>query len=181
MPDEPKPSFWTTLPGLITGIGGILGAVAAILALVLGGGDDADPDPGGGGGGGGGGVAEITLADWAEEANHVCEDAYGDIRALGIPPDVASQVAAVPQTSRIVTRANQQIQTLDRPADGAGKVDRILELSSRANVVARQLHDAWTKQDAPRYQTLAREYDGLTNELRQLESEVGANVCAEGP
>jgi hypothetical protein len=164
---------------MITGIGGILGAIATILTLVFGGGGDGANA--GGGGGSGGTSAAITLDDWSEEANRICSEAYEDIRALGIPPDPGSQVAAIPQTSRIVTRTNQRLQALDRPEDGSDRIAKVLELASRANITARDLHVAWSANDTAAVQTLVQNYNGLIVEMRQLESEIGANVCAEGP
>jgi hypothetical protein len=166
--------FWTTLPGILTGVASVVAAVVAAITLFSGGGNGSTN--------GGGGTGEIvTQADWGEEANKICAEAYEDIRALGIPPDPASQFAAIPQMTRITTRADQKLQALERPAETESKIEETLELSSRATATIRNAYNYWRAGDIQRAQALLEEYDSLALDGQRLVSELGANVCAQGP
>lgn len=123
----------------------------------------------------------MTLADWAEEANKICAEAYEDIRALGIAPDPAARFAAIPQTTRIATRGDQKLQALARPAEADSKIQETLELSSRASATIRNAYNSWSAGDMQTAQALVDEYNRLVLDVQRLDSELGANVCAQGP
>jgi hypothetical protein len=119
--ESAKSSFWTTLPGILTGAAAVLTAGATVLALILSGGDGNGSAYGGSEGGGGGSTPpvedEVTLAEWAAAANDICRDGSEDMQALGVVGDPAATFQAIPELSRIVTRANEDIAALERPPE----------------------------------------------------------------
>lgn len=163
MNDQSKASFWTTLPGVLTGLAGVLTAVGGILAVILANGSN------------------VTMADWAEQANGICAEGYDDIRALGVPADFNSQFQALPRTTRISTRANQRLQALDRPTEGSERIDELLAVASEANVAASDAYTAWSQGDTTTAQARLAASQNATQRVRQLDGQLGANVCAQGP
>jgi hypothetical protein len=160
---QEKKSFWTTLPGILSGIAAVLTAGGAILAFFL----RSDGVP---------------LASWAKNANAVCAATSDAIRGLGIPPDPTSQLQALPDQIRIVTRANQQIQGLARPTDtdAGAKIDRVLALASQEAVAMQNALDAFNTGDTARAQAFVASARSFNPELQQIDGELGANVCALG-
>lgn len=192
MPDKKSSPFWSTLPAILAGLAGLITAGAAVAAIFVGSnGTKSDEDNASQG------AApvrtadrtaerttpprEVTLADWARQANEICAAAYEDMRALGIPSDPASQFAAVPQTSRISARANQKIQALDRPPDNAEEISELLRYASRSEVAGNNAYQAWDGGDL----ATAEEQSEIANQawlrVQELDGELGANVCARGP
>jgi len=182
--ESAKSSFWTTLPGILTGVAAVLTAGATVVALVLSGGNGnggAAVSPAGGNGGGTPPVEdEVTLAEWASAANDICRDGYDDVIALGIPDDPVARFQAIPQSSAIVTRINQGLTALERPPQYEEEIARVLELGSRSNVAFRHAYAASAAGDTVSGQSFLDEASALAPQLGQLYSELGANVCAEG-
>jgi hypothetical protein len=124
---------------------------------------------------------ELTLSEWATQANAICADGYGDIRALGIAADPESQFRAIPQMTQISTRTNQELQALGRPSGAEERVDRLLALASEANVQAKRAFDAWSVGDRIAAQAALSNAQRTTIEVQELDGSLGANVCALGP
>jgi TIR domain len=129
----------------------------------------------------GGGKSAVTLRDWATRANQICAKAFDQIHALHIGSDLASQIRATPQTARIELRANEQIVALNRPPDSEAKIRRLLALASEADVTARELYAAYAANDAAASRSAYAHYQRVAGELRRVDGELGAIVCAAGP
>ena len=149
--------------------GGVMLVVGALMIIF--GGDSNDSNGG----------DHLTLSEWATRANEICDQGYDEIRALNIPPDPGAQFQAIPQTSRISTEINQEIQAIGRPSGAEAQVDRVLALASQANVEARHAFDAWNAGDTSRAQAALSEAQRITAEVQRLDGQLGANVCALGP
>ena len=162
-------SFWTTLPGILTGLAAVLTAVGGIVTVVL----TRDDNKSDGGG--------TTLTEWSRQANQICEDGYADIRALNVPSDPQSQFLAIPQTSRISNRSNARLQALDRPAKGKEDIDRLLTLASQAHVAAKNAYDSYRTGDRASAQRFLDDAQRKTLQVQDLDAQLGANVCAQGP
>jgi hypothetical protein len=162
-----KPSFWTTVPGILTGVAGVLGAIAAIAALFIGKGDDPSSST----------ASTVSLAEWAQQANDICAEAGDEIRALNIPQGGA--FAALPNILPIITRADQKLQALPRPAGADAKIRQTLEASAQAAVEARTAYDYWASGDQQNAQQHWSRFLDLQEEVRELDIELGANVCAQ--
>ena len=162
-----KPSFWTTLPGLLTGIAAVLGAVAGIAVLFIG--RDSEPAPPD--------DSAVTLSEWAQQANDICAEAQDDIRALNIPQGEA--FAALPQILPIITETDQKLQAIPRPTAAAAKIQQTLEASAQASVEARTAYDYWAAGNQPAAEQHWAEVQNLQSRVRELDIELGASVCAQ--
>jgi hypothetical protein len=161
-------SFWTSLPGILTGVAATIAAIGGILALALKGGDG-HSGPG------------VTLASWARQANEFCSTADSQVQALNLGTDARSQLEGLPQTIPIHERANQQIEALDRPADAEGQIRQLLALASQSNVAASNASAWWRAGDSTKAQAYLSEAVQAGAALQRLDGELGANVCADPP
>jgi uncharacterized membrane protein len=149
--------------------GGLILVVGALLIIF---GGDSNDDNGG---------DDLTLSEWATKANEICAQGYDDIRALNIPTDPGAQFEAIPQTSRIASRINQELQAIGRPSGAEAQVDRLLALASQGNVEARRAFNAWNAGDTTGAQAALSEAQRIAAEVQRLDGQLGANVCALGP
>jgi hypothetical protein len=162
--DRSKQSFWTTLPGILSGIAAVLAAAGSIFAIVHA--EGSGP----------------TLAKWVQGANAICEQATSSVRNLGIPADPVSQLRALPQVMDIVTQANQQIEALPRPSDeqAQAEIDHVLDLASQIVIDMQNALASLNAGDLTRAQSSYANGMSLSVQLQQVDSELGANVCARG-
>jgi hypothetical protein len=193
MPDR-KSSFFSSLPGTLASLAGLVTAGAAVAAIVVGGGDS-KPDPGGSKGtdhavviGGGGGSPnaqpakdEYTLEDWARDADQICGIVYDDVRALGVLDDPNATWQVLPQLLQISAQGNERIGALERPKDAAGEIAESLKQAALAETAARNAYDAWNAGDPDSAAQYWQAYIDATTLGEQLDTELGANVCARGP
>lgn len=147
--------------------GGLILVVGALL-IIFGG----ESNDGGG---------DLTPSEWATKANEICAQGYDDIRALNIPTDPGAHFQAIPQTSRIASRINQELQAIGRPSGAEAQVDRLLALASQENVEARRAFNAWNAGDTTGAQAALSEAQRIAAEVQRLDGQLGANVCALGP
>ena len=160
MNEDKKESFWSTLPGILTGLAALIGAIGGIVTVVLtshgSGGNSSNSGTGsalissgsgGSGSSGGGSGAAVstssgpTLAQWASDANDICSQFYDQIRVLGVT-DPAAQFQAIPQITAIVADGNAKIQALDRPAGNEEQINHLVEVGSQANVAPKNAYDS---------------------------------------
>lgn len=132
-------------------------AIGGILALVLSNGPS----------------KKTTLANWATQANQICQDAGDEIRALGVPTD-----QTLPQSLRITTRANARVQALDRPTQGQKTIDQVLALASQEDVAIQNASNALRVGDSASAQGFYTDAKRLASQVQQLDGQLGANVCA---
>jgi hypothetical protein len=190
-----KSSFWSTLPGILASFAGLVTAGAAVAAIVIGGHDSkADPSSkapkdsnhtitvaGGGSSNPQPVKDEYTLANWAHDADEICAIIYDDIRALGILNDPSAAWQALPQLLQISAQGNERIGALERPREGADKIAESLKQAAIAETAARSAYDAWNAGDADTATQYWTAYLQASALGQQLDTELGANVCARGP
>lgn len=123
---------------------------------------------------------DLTLSEWATQANAVCANGYDRIDALNIPDDPAAQFQALPQTTQITTEINQELQAIGRPSGAEAQVDQLLQMASQSNVEARRAYYAWNSGDTTVAQTALSEAHRLAAEVQALDGQLGAGVCALG-
>jgi hypothetical protein len=145
--------------------GGLILVVGA--ALILLGRDSTDDD--------------LTLSEWATNANRICDQGYDEMRALHIPSDPEAHFRALPQTTQISAETNQELQAIGRPIGSEADVDRLLALASQGNVEARLAFSAWSAGDMQTAQAALSQAQGLAAQVQRLDGELGAGVCALGP
>jgi hypothetical protein len=146
--------------------GGVILIVGAFLVVVGGNSKDGDDD--------------LTLSEWATEANEICAEGYAEIRALNIPSEPTAQFRALPQITQITGRTNQELQAIGRPSGAEADVDRLLAMASQENVEARRAFNEWSVGDRSGAQAALSEAQRLGAEVQRLDGELGANICALG-
>lgn len=124
---------------------------------------------------------DLTLSEWATQANEICAEGYEEIRDLNIPSNPDAQFRALPQTIQIAGKINQKIQAIGRPIGAEAEVDRLLMLASQQNVATRRQFDTWSFGDMAGSEAAYAEALRLTAEVQALDGKLGANVCALGP
>ena len=129
--------------------------------------------------GGSGGSDELTVSEWATKANEICAEGYEEVRALNISP--SEQFQAIPQLTAIDTRINGQLQALGSPSDGAAEVRQLLNLASDATVAFRDAHGYYNAGNHPAAFASYNRGQQLAAQVRDLDGNLGANVCAAGP
>jgi hypothetical protein len=181
-----KSSFFSSLPGTLSALAGLVTAGAAVAAIAVGGSDaksdhgsksrsstiavdPSDPKP------------KYTLADWAHDADEICGIVYDDVRALGILDDPAATWQALPQLLQISAQGNERIGALERPKEAAGKIAETLKQAAIAETAARNAYDAWNMGDPDTAAQYWAAYTEATALGQKLDTELGANVCARGP
>jgi hypothetical protein len=177
-----KSSFFHTLPGILTGLAGLISAGAAVGALVIGlnGGDDPKPDNGpipptavttddG--------PPDVTLAEWAAKANAICADDLDDVKAIGASAD---QEQAIPQLRSLITRVKDKISALERPPEAEAQIREFLDQFSRAETALANLQQALAAGDHATAEAEAAAFEQADARQGELSRALGANVCA-GP
>jgi hypothetical protein len=149
-----------------------------VLALVLSDGGDEEGSPTSSGPPP---TRQVTMADWARQANIICSEVYDDIRALGYSSASPAPPQALPQLIRISQRGNQRLQALDRPEEGSERIEQLLSVASQAHVALGDAHAAWLRNDLATAQARQTDAAALDAQVRQIDSELGANICAQGP
>jgi len=191
-----KSSFFSSLPGILASLAGLVTAGAAIAAIVVGG-SNAKSDSGrstasdsthtitvsGGGSRPNPQPAkdDYTLEDWAHDADQICGIVYDDVRALGVLDDPNATWQVLPQLLQISAQGNERIGALERPKEAADKIAESLKQAALAETAARNAYDAWNLGDPDSAAQYWQAYTDATTLGQQLDSELGANVCARGP
>jgi hypothetical protein len=190
MSDRKSPKF-STLPGILTGIATLVTAGAAVAAIVVGGSGESKPDRGSTNGStqtirlaGGSSTAEpkdeYTPADWARDADEICAIVYDNVRALGILDDPNATWQLLPQLLEISAQGNERIAALERPKDAADKIAESLKQATIAETALRDAYDAFNLGDAASGMQYWAVFEEATTLGQQLDTELGANVCARG-
>jgi hypothetical protein len=192
-----KSSFFSSLPGILASLAGLVTAGAAVAAIAVGGGDSPKSDSGGSKGtdhavviAGAGGSRpsnpqpandDYTLEDWAHDADQICGIVYDDIRALGVLDDPNATWQVLPQLLQISAQGNERISALERPKEAAGKIAESLKQAAIAETAAQNAYDAWNLGDPDTAAQYWATYLQATTAGQQLDTELGSNVCARGP
>lgn len=173
-----KSSFFTSLPGTLSALAGLVTAGAAVAAIAFGsnsasaGDKTKSPTPT---------DEKYTLADWAHDADEICGIVYDNIRALGVLDDPATTWQMLPQLLQVSAQGNERIRALERPKDAADKIGEVLKQAAIAETAARSAYDAWNLGDADTATQHWQAYLDANTAVLQLDTELGATVCARGP
>jgi hypothetical protein len=188
-----KSSFFSSLPGILASLAGLVTAGAAVAAIVIGGGESKSDDgpkdstthtivaERGGSSTAAPAKDEYTLEDWARDADQICGIVYDDVRALGVLDDPNATWQALPQLLQISAQGNERIGALERPKEAADKITESLKQAALAETAARNAYDAWNLGDPDTAAQYWQAYIDATTLGEQLDTELGANVCARGP
>jgi hypothetical protein len=144
-------------------------ALAALLAIVA---------FAGCGGGNGDGGENITLEQFAQEADAICLDAQLEIE--GIPPPVTLSDVG-PYAKRYAPALRGQIDRLrglKRPEDSRETIEAFVDELDATATVWEDIGKAADRGDQQRVQALFAESQQRTGRIRELGSELGLQVCS---
>lgn len=186
--NESGGSFWTTTLGILTQIGAILGAIAAILGFVLAGnGDDEQAASG---------DRESSIAhteeptrtqeqsaptrgDWVRAMNSHCGELKSEATALGpSPPEVDGAIEYSKRVSVLWQQLVQAAQEVPAPEGDQSQVDRMLSLWNEAGDQFGQLANAIASQDEASYNSHIAEGRRLAQSGSRIAIGLGAQRCS---
>ncbi|HEX5616768.1 MAG TPA: hypothetical protein VFX51_00020 [Solirubrobacteraceae bacterium] len=124
---------------------------------------------------------EYTVEDWAHDADEICGIVYDDIRALGILDDPNATWQLLPRLLQISAQGNERIGALERPKEAADKIAEDLKQAGIAENAAQNAYDAYNLGDTDSAAQYWQAYLDASARSQQLDTELGANVCARGP
>jgi hypothetical protein len=175
-------SFWTTLPGILTGFAGLITAVATLVAVGM-------QVSGSNGGGGGGSVAtppartttaeEAQTVSWASEANRLCGDTLREVRALGTPQTPDDLVVYLPRAIDANWRLHAELRELSADSGAEDAVESLLGKLAFAIDRGEGLLQAIQSLDQV---GVAQEWDGLRSADAEFDNAaiaLGASACAQ--
>jgi hypothetical protein len=177
---EQKKSFWGGLSGALAAITALLTAVGALIAVlvqvgVIGGDDN-------GNGGGSGTTTTAAMADWAGEANEICERANELIDEL---PDAdrvepAEGLGLAERALSINRQMVRELTKLPKPEPERERIVEFLRLGAGINesteeaiAAVKALNIAAVQERQAEISTFGRKFDAAAVDL-------GASTCAEG-
>jgi hypothetical protein len=131
-------SFWTSMPGIFTGLAALVTAIAAVFGVMRatesgdGGGQSSTPATVSAGV-----LGEVTdssdeRASWAAAADAICTDTNDQVAALGQPQNTQELGAFLDAAIPIVDDALVRFRELTPPKNDAASVERAIGLEERA-------------------------------------------------
>ena len=170
-PEPRKGGFWTSLPGVLTGVAGLVAAIAGLLALFV--------APGGDSG--------STRAEWADKVEPICSEATDDIRALPLSlsavtaADGATIADYLRQVAAIARDMAADVRAIEAPVEDQGSVDRMTALWDRqADGIDALTPDLLAGNLAVLQRgPSAREIQSAETEAEALASSLGVTACAQ--
>ena len=173
-----KGNFFTTLPGILTGLAAVLTASGTLAAVIL---------TGGGNGGNGGSppprddttiVDEgVSLDEWAKQANAICERTEAALQGIGQVQTPEQLVELRGQIDQVGRRVVDEVRALEAPE---GESARISQMTSLWNGVFRDLGEtvnAVLAGDMITAQTAYQSALSSGNEADAIARELGVHAC----
>ena len=179
MTEQRKP-FWSGVSGALAAITALLTAIGALLAVLVQigviGGDD------GNGGGGAITVTTAAMADWAGEANDVCERANELIEEL---PDAeraepSEALGLVERGLSINRQMVRELTKLPKPEEERERVTEFLRLGAKVNETSEEMIAAFKVLNVDALQQRQAELSTLGSQFDAAAVDLGASTCAEG-
>lgn len=174
--NQSKGSFWTSLPGILTGFASILAAVGTVAGLVLSHGSSRSE------------AAAVTqnsnsratAQTWGDQANAICATAVKNGSGFVPSNPFNSQLAAAAQFADNWQSVDDQLRKL--PADGQdqGNVTSMLNYWDQAITAMRTAIQAAQNGDLATEQRDLSSSNTLTTEGNSLANELEAGTCASG-
>jgi hypothetical protein len=172
-------SFWTSVPGILTGLATLVTAAAGVFGVIKATSDD------GGDSNGGGASTEISEGDdgvtreeWAEQADAICVESNEQVNALGMPPQTPEEVvtfieAAVP----IVSDALEQFRSLTPPTGDEASVERMIGLSEQSLNSYKNAASSLRAGDLNTGYQLVEEASAADERSSEIARQLGAGEC----
>jgi hypothetical protein len=171
-------SFWTTLPGILTGLATLITAAAGVFAVIKTTGDD-------GGGDSAGANTEISESDdgvtreeWAEEANAICVETNEQLNALGIVPESPEELAPfIEQADPIVSDAVERLRSLPAPTGDEVTVERMIGLIEQELASFRSAASSFYAGDVATGYQLMEQANASDQRFSESARQLGADEC----
>lgn len=184
-------AFWTTLPGILTGLATLITAIVALVAA-FGGSSDSDRDgtqttPGSASESGSSPASsrqrpdrgERLQAAWAAKANKICRPALDQMRSLGPATSVAdTELARLTGMIGIVRDTTDSLRMLRAPPDHQS-VDRLLRLLDTWSQRSSAANDATRVQNEYAYNQAVAGAEALRSDVETTATQVGVRSCAD--
>jgi hypothetical protein len=164
-------AFWTSLPGVLTAAAAFIGALAAVLALFVGGGDSGD----------GGGDSGSSRAEWAAKVNPICSNATDAIRRIPVDesPDFSEAANYLHQVGGIVRDLAEQIRTVPAPVEEQGNIDRMTLLVDKQADLADQAANSILAGDQAGLTRATKDALAAQREANTLAASLSVTACAQ--
>jgi hypothetical protein len=169
-PDEPKErhSFWTTLPGILTGITGVVAAVAGVLAIIIT--PNSSPESEG-----------PSHSEWARKANRICSQSAELIRHM--PPLETNQPrtfeVTIPAAAEELRKMTEGLRALPAPEEDEVQIDRLASILEAESNEADSLSIHWLEGDLPSVRREASVVRRLERESKGVGHHLGVGTCTQ--
>jgi hypothetical protein len=177
-------SFWTSVPGILTGLATLVTAGAGVFAAI-------NATSGDGGGGGGASAttsvseideengAEVTRAAWAEDANAICVETNEQVNALGLaqattPEEVVTIIATV---DPILSDAVERFRSLEPPTGDEVSVERMIGLNEQSLTSFRSAASSFSAGDVATGYSLIEQAIAADQRWSEIARQLGADEC----
>jgi hypothetical protein len=128
--------------------------------------------------GGGGGSDSLSVDEFRQRANAICERYDAKIAAIGSPSSPDEIPEFVDKGIPLIQQGLAELRALNPPEEFAEDYDRMLDLTAQAIPAARDLADAAAKQDAEAVQAALQAGETADEKSDQVATELGLDRCA---
>lgn len=164
---ESKGSFWTSLPGILTGIAGVLAAAGTIVGIVL-------------SQGGSSHSAGTAAQTWGDQANAICAAVIKNGSGYVASNPMNTQLQAAAQFAVNFQSVDDQLRKLPANGQQQATVTSMIGYWDQAIAWWRQAIQATQNGYTATYQQDVSNYDTLNTEGNNLANQLGAGTCASG-
>ena len=170
---ESKESFWTSLPGILTGIAGLLAAAGTIVGIVLSQGGPSHPP-------GTDSNPSATAQTWGDQANAICAAVIKNGSGYVASNPMNTQLQAAAQFAVNFQSVDDQLRKLPANGQEQATVTSLIGYWDQAITWWRQAIQAAQNNYTATYQQDVSNYDTLNTEGNNLANQLGAGTCASG-
>jgi hypothetical protein len=122
--------------------------------------------------------AALTLDEWVEEADAICEEANEAGDEVGSPESVADVIELAPDLYDVAEAQYEDLVDLGLPDEEADTVEEALELLDEQLSILEQIVDAGDDEEA--VTELLEEGQAISDEADGLAADLGLEVCGAG-
>jgi hypothetical protein len=173
---EARPSFWTSLPGVLTGLATLITAIAAVFGVIAtrssnDAGDDSSEEF----------VVSDTLAAWIGEANEICEsiadEAQTNATRLAQATTQQQIVSLLREKEALETKYVKAMKALDAPDEYEAEIARLHTLSDSSLAFLQGARSAMTSGDTQTYVVMVERFNSTTERVNEIFRQIGAASC----
>jgi hypothetical protein len=162
-------AFWTSMPGILTGVAGLIAAIAGLLALFVVPGDSGD--------------SGSSRADWADKVDPICSQAINSVRQIPISAtaDVNETASYLHQVATIARGMSEKVRAVPAPTEDQSSIDRMTALwDQQADEMDSAALDLQSGDQAG-FSNAQQQLDAAQTEGDALATSLGVTACAQKP